>query len=41
METNKYLPDKGIKQYLQIFEKSVIKGIIRLVTEYYTLTAIQ
>ena len=40
-ETNKYLSDKGIKQYLQIFEKNVIKGIIRLVTEYYTLTALR
>ena len=38
-ETNKYLSDKDMMQYMQIFEKSVMRGVIRLASEHYTLPA--
>ena len=40
-ETNKYLSDKVMMEYLQIFEKNAIKGITRLASEHYTLTELR
>ena len=39
-ETNTYLLDKDIMQQMQIFEKSVMRGVVRLASEQYILTAL-
>ena len=38
-ETNKYLLDKDMMHYMQIFEKNVIRGVVCLASEHYTLPA--